>query len=388
MNTMTTERACTLLCDMIRCDTINPMGRPHKLTRTVERPLVDLLESVFADTGAVVTPMPVSELHENLEIRIAGRQDGPPLFFESHMDTVPADDWLDTALIPRVDGDIVYGRGACDDKGPLASMVAAVLDILESGEPPPYPVILLAAGDEESAQTGIRQYVSDHRGPYQIAVFGEPTSNVPVIQHKGVVRWDITIRGVSAHTSQPEFGRNAIHDMIKVIRRLADYQDEIEALHSNPLMSGPRINVTRIDGGRTRNAVPDECTIWVDYRIMPGLDSAEERQKVIDDLAQLGLDITHAEPQVAMPPLSTHPDSALVRQAAATSSEVTGRKIAPLGAPYGTDAAWIDTGTPTLVIGPGDIKHAHAIDEFVTMTEVMQCAEIHRRLMMHDWRAE
>ena len=121
---------------------------------------------------------------------------------------------------------------------------------------------------------------------------------------------------------------------------------------------------------------------------MPGLDSAEERQKVIDDLAQLGLDITHAEPQVAMPPLSTHPDSALVRQAAATSSEVTGRKIAPLGAPYGTDAAWIDTGTPTLVIGPGDIKHAHAIDEFVTMTEVMQCAEIHRRLIMHDWRAE
>jgi acetylornithine deacetylase len=159
-----------------------------------------------------------------LLIIVPGGSDAPGTLFESHIDTVPADDWADTAFVPRIEGDTLYGRGACDDKGSLAAMVLALLQLLESGEPPPTTVWLLAAGDEEYGQSGIRHFMSQNVLPLGRGVFGEPTSCLPVIQQKGVLRWDITGRGHSAHTSQPELGRNAILDMFRVAQELALHQ--------------------------------------------------------------------------------------------------------------------------------------------------------------------
>jgi acetylornithine deacetylase len=384
ISTITQDYAADLLCELIRCDSISPMGLPCNRGRTVERPVVELLEQLFADTGAVLTPRPVSDLHESLEIFVPGKSDGPPLFFESHMDTVPADDWIDRALVPRVEGDTVYGRGACDDKGPLTSMLLAVLDVLKDG-PPPLPIILLAAGDEEFGQTGIRHYMDHHSQAYTLGVFGEPTSNIPVFQHKGVARWDIIAHGVSGHTAQPEFGRNAIYDMMKVIDAIGSYQERLDAAHNDPYISGPRITVSYINGGRTRNAVPDECTIWVDFRIIPGLVPMEERAKLIAELDKLELDITHAEPQIATPPLNTPMDAALVTKTVEIAGAVLQHDIEPTTAPYGTDASWVRPSTPSIVMGPGDIKHAHAIDENIQIAEVLAGANIFRQIMISEW---
>ena len=379
------QRAMDVLCEMISHDTTNPMGRERDSSHPVERPVVDFLASLFEPYDVAVRRQAASPIHENLVIDVPGEGKGPALLLESHMDTVPADDWRDHAFVPRVEGGDIIGRGACDDKGPLAAMVVALLDVLDAGERLPQPVTLVAAADEEYSQTGIIRFVEQADRSYGFSLFGEPTRNTPVIQHKGIARWDITARGRSAHSAEPERGRNAILDMTRVIHAIAAYEEGLQALHANPLLTGPRITVTMIQGGAARNIVPEQCTVAVDFRIMPGLDPRAERQKLIDHLEELDVHLDHAEVQVMMPPLSTSPDDPCVADLAALCSDVLGRPVAPEAAPYGTDAARVGGRTRAVVLGPGDIKHAHAIDERISVEEMLQGAEIYRRCLLREW---
>jgi acetylornithine deacetylase len=379
------DRVSEILCDLIALQTVNPMGRPYHADPPVERPITEYLENLFAPYDLHTERQQCSPIHESLLIEIPGRTDGAGTLLEAHMDTVPADDWPHRAFQPRRDGTLVYGRGACDDKASLTAMIVAVLEMIQSGEPPPQTVWFLAAGDEEYGQTGVKHFVANHQASIGRGIFGEPTGCIPVIQHKGAIRWDITVHGRSAHSSQPELGQNAILDAMRVIDFLAQYEKQLRSRFTNPWVSGPTLTVTMIQGGRTRNAVPDECTIAVDFRILPGMD----RQKSADDLfaALAGLDvsITHSDFQIFAPALNTAPDDPLVTAALAHSSEILGRKVTPTGAPYCSDACWAPSGVPAILIGPGDIARAHAVDECVDVVQIMQCANIYRQLLLRDW---
>jgi acetylornithine deacetylase/succinyl-diaminopimelate desuccinylase-like protein len=113
--------------------------------------VIEYLERLFAPFNLELQRDRISPTHESLLITIPGKLNGPGTLLESHIDTVPADDWLDRAFQPRREGGVVFGRGACDDKGSLVAMALALLEILESGEQLPQTVWLLAAGDEEHA---------------------------------------------------------------------------------------------------------------------------------------------------------------------------------------------------------------------------------------------
>lgn len=381
MSSITRERALKLLTDLIAIPTVNPMGRDLKLTEPVERWAVDYIEALFRPYGVSMERQAVSPAHESLLVSIPGAREVPATLLESHIDTVPADDWSDRAFTPRVEGDLVFGRGACDDKGPLVSMILAVLDVLESGVVPPNPILFLAAGDEEYAQLGIR-YFREQNLPVGRGVFGEPTSLVPIVQHKGTLRWDITVHGKSAHTSRPELGVNAIHGMITVIAEIGKHQAELRQRFTNPRITGPSLTVTMIRGGRTRNAVPDECTIALDFRVLPGMDLGESRAEFIARLDTLGLSITHSDLQIQTPPLNTAPDAPFTRQVLEICRRHAGSAIEPAGVPYGTDAAWLSDRAPALVLGPGSIATAHAIDEQIDINEVVTCAEIYRDILL------
>jgi len=388
MNWITTETASRILGDLIEIPTINPMGAPYGSSEPVERKALGYIEQLFARYGVTMERQRCSPLHESLLISAPGRLDGGITLMEAHVDTVPADDWRETAFTRRSVGSRIYGRGACDDKGSLVSMLLALLDILERGHKPPYSIALLAAGDEEYAQTGIKHFAGLGY-PVSRSVVGEPTSLTPIIQHKGTIRWDISVHGRSAHTSRPELGRNAITDAIKVIAILNDHQRELEKQFMNPLTAAPVITVTKIQGGRTRNAVPDECVLAMDFRVVPGMNPAEARQAVIDKLNSSGLDLSHSEVQLMTPPLDTNPDHPFSKKVLDICRKVTG--IAGIdfgGAPYGTDAAWIASAGPSIVLGPGSIKSAHSIDEFVDVNEITSCARIYREIMMSEIQSE
>jgi acetylornithine deacetylase len=380
------DEAARLVCDLVALPTVNPMGRSYCGALPVERPVVEYLEQLLAPYGVQMERQACSPIHESLLVVVPGRTDGPATLFESHADTVPAEDWPDRAFTPRVQDGHVIGRGACDDKGPLAAMVLAVCDLLRAGERPPQTVLLLAAGDEECGQTGIKAFADVAAWNVGRGVFGEPTSVMPVVQHKGTIRWDVTVRGKSAHSSQPELGQSAILDMLRVIECLQQKTADLRRRYPNPLMTGPALTATMIRGGRTRNAVPDECTLAVDFRIVPGMDRRTAIDEVFAAIAALGLEVEHSDFQCFAPALSTSPDDPLAQQALKYCSQELGRPLAPAGAPYGSDACYMPQGNPAIVLGPGSIDFAHAVDERVPIAEVVQCARVYRKLMTHDWR--
>jgi acetylornithine deacetylase len=361
------------------------MGKPYASSEPVERKAVEYIEALFRPYGISATRQACSDIHENLLITVAGRANDGATLLESHVDTVPADDWLETAFKPRVAGNLVYGRGACDDKGPLTSMILAALDLLDSRTVPPRPVTLLAAGDEEYAQTGIKHFARlDCR--VGRAVIGEATGLAPILQHKGTVRWDITVHGRSAHTSRPELGHNAILDAVKAMSIIEEHQEYLRQKFTNALTNPPSITVTMIQGGRTRNAVPDECTLSVDFRVVPGMDPAEARQDLIERLACNGIRVTHSDVQLLTPPLDTRPEDPFSEGVLRICRAATGSADMEFaGAPYGTDAAWVADRAPAIVLGPGSIESAHAVDEHVDLREVVRCAEIYRDILMSEF---
>jgi acetylornithine deacetylase/succinyl-diaminopimelate desuccinylase-like protein len=379
------EKVQQILQDLIALPTVNPMGRPFERSTPVERPVIEYLEQQFAKYGLEMRRLACSSRHESLLITIPGTTDTPGTLLESHIDTVPADDWLDRAFAPRLEAGRIYGRGACDDKGSLAAMAVALLEMLDRGQSPPQTVWFLAAGDEEHAQTGIQHFLANHRESIGRAIFGEPTELVPIIQHKGTIRWDITVHGKSAHTSRPELGCNAILQALRVIERIAEHEHDLQQRHRSDLMSGPSICVTMIHGGRTRNMVPDECTIAVDFRILPGMDRRQAVDELFAQLAVLDIPLTHSDFQCFAPALNTAADSRFVRDSLQICRAATGREIAVAGVPYGSDAGWMSAHVPTIVLGPGNISAAHAIDEYVDVEELAQGAAIYRELITRDW---
>jgi acetylornithine deacetylase len=379
------DAVAKILCDLVALQTVNPMGRPYRSDTPVERPVIEYLEQLFTPFGLRTHRQRCTPIHESLLIEIPGRATGPGTLLESHMDTVPADDWPDRAFRPRREGTLVFGRGACDDKASLTAMAVAVLQILKSGERPPQTVWFLAAADEEYGQTGIKHFFANEPPPIARGIFGEPTQCIPVIQHKGALRWDITVHGRSAHSSQPELGRNAILDAMRVIEFLSQYEKQLRSRFTNPWISGPTLTVTMIQGGRTRNAVPDECTLAVDFRILPGMDRQQSIDELFRALAEFSIPLTHSEFQIFASPLNTAPDDPLVTSAIALCSQTLGRDVTPSAAPHCSDACWVPPGVPAILLGPGDIATAHSIDERIDLVQVMQCAELYRKLVMRDW---
>ena len=384
MSVISVERAARLLSDLVAMRTVNPMGRPYTSAEPVERPVVDYIADLFHPYPVEMRRLAPSSIHESLLITVEGRQRRPYTLLEAHVDTAPADDWGEAAFSPRLHDGQLFGRGACDDKGSLAAMILAVQELLETASRPPAPVALLAAGDEEHAQTGIRQFAAlDY--PLARAVIGEPTRLQPILQHKGVIRWDITVHGRSAHSAQPELGLDAIAGAMRVIRALDEHQQHLSETFASRWMTGPSITVTMIQGGRTRNSVADECTLAVDFRVLPGMPPVESRDALISSLATLGLELSHSDVQVITPPLATAPEDPLATRALDVCRRVTRRSdLQFAGVPYGTDAAWVADRASTIVLGPGGIESAHAVDEHVEIEEVVSAARIYYELLMSE----
>lgn len=384
---VSSERLIAILTDLVAIPTVNPMGSGYE-GPPIERPVIEYLEHLFVPFDVQVERQLCSRIHESLLIKIIGRTEEPGTLLESHIDTVPAHDWVDRAFVPHVSKGQIFGRGACDDKASLATMVVALLRLLETGDRPPQPVWLLAAGDEEYGQTGIKQFLNSGSLPIGRCVVGEPTELAPVVQHKGTIRWDVTVGGRSTHTSQAELGHNAILDMLQVIRTLADYEQELRKTYTSDLMSGPSLTPTMINGGRTRNMVPDECTVAVDFRILPSMDPQQAIDEIKARLNALPLTIEHSDFQCFAPALNTMPDDPFVQRVAELCRVSLGHEVHPAGVPYSSDAGWIPRNIPTIVLGPGSIAQAHAIDEYVEIQQVKRTAAIYQSILLHDWSRE
>ncbi|HEY1050224.1 MAG TPA: M20 family metallopeptidase [Prosthecobacter sp.] len=357
------------LADLVRINSINSAydGGPG------EKDMAAYVRRFFEQRGIEVWEQEVFPGRNNVIARIPGLNPARRLVFEAHMDTVSIKGMTIDPFDPVIRDGKLHGRGSVDDKAGLAAMMHAVADIHASGEPPPSEIWLAAVVDEEYSFRGVVKLCEDLQA--HAAVVAEPTEFKCVIASKGVLRWRIKTRGKAAHSSKPHLGINAITAMSRVV--LALNEDHQRMAHTpHPLLGPGTCNVGVINGGVQVNFVPDEATIEIDRRLLPGeeVDTVlAHYQSLLDALMQQHPDVIaemETPPMLQDWPFQTDATAPLVHLAQDILRQMH-RDPTPTGVPFGSDASKFSRLTiPTLLFGPGSIDQAHAAVEYVECAEV------------------
>ena len=375
-----------LLRDLVALPSVNPMGRPVQGPDFYEHRVTDYLEQFFRGLGVPYERQPVAPLRENIVARCELPGARRTLLFEVHQDTVPTDNMTIDPFGAKIEDGRLYGRGACDIKGGMASMLTAFARVARTRPRGAANLVLACSVDEEHTFTGVLRLVSDGLEA-DGAVVAEPTGLDIVHAHKGVVRWLVSTAGRSCHSSTPEQGVNAIYRMGRLLTGIERYAEELRAARADPLLGPPTLSVGRIEGGAGVNTVPDSCRIEIDRRLIPGEDPAAAPGQLADFLrGACGIDFpfTCHAPWMSKVALSPTRSADLVRRLGAAIDAVRGGHRV-LAVPYGTDAAPLaEAGVPAVVFGPGDIAKAHTCDEWVPLDEVEQAGEILYRLAVQE----
>jgi acetylornithine deacetylase/succinyl-diaminopimelate desuccinylase-like protein len=364
-----------LLEELVRMDSVNPaMGGPG------EHEVVARLVEILRDLGLEVSTPEVVDGRRNLIATLPGTSGAPTLLLEAHLDTVAMPE--DGLAVSRTE-DRLVGRGSCDTKGSAAAMIAAMAELMGSGEERA-TVVFAGVADEEDRMLGSRALVNQ-LSRLDAAVIGEPTSLKPVRVHNGLARITIETHGRAAHTSRAHLGVNAISAAARVVSALEGRLLPQLKARAHPLAGPAVLTPAVIHGGVAPNVVPDRCRLWVDRRLAPGENpdaALAEIDDLLDELRERGDRITRKPPWVLLEAVETPADHPVVRLAEESVEAVLGRPVTAGGVPYGTDASNLSGvgGVPCVVLGPGSIDQAHTDDEWVPVGEVRQGAAIYAEM--------
>lgn len=365
-----------LLSELIALPSVNPAFLPVDDSRAGERRVAEFLAAVAAKSGLEVELQKVLPDRSNLLARLL-----PPgkvrrrILLVPHLDTINAEP---ARFRPRRENGRLFGRGACDTKGSVAAMLEALCEIARSGRRPRETEIVFAGVvDEENAQAGSRALVAGGLKA-DLAIVGEPTRLDVVTAHKGSLWLRLETRGKSAHGARPELGRNAVHQMARIVDALeTDYAAGLRK-RRHPLLGSATVSVGTICGGTQPNIVPDSCAATVDRRTLPGETEVAVRREIRSFLGQRKLRVTFGSEKLApCLPMETRAELPLVRQ----FMRQVGRRR-PAGVDFFCDAAVLaGAGIPSIVFGPGDIAQAHTADEWISLKALENGEELLLRFL-------
>ncbi len=373
------EGSKALLCDLVRIPS-------HEEHPSYENDLVNFLTDLLAGIGMDVETFESPPGRRNLAAWA-----GPPgvvrLLLCVHADTVPPYG-MENALEPVEKDGRIYGRGACDVKGGMAAMLAALAAVLEKGGLRRRVGFLATAG-EEGLSHGMRRFVEDPP-EVEYAVVAEPTGLEIGAAHKGVLRLQARFVGKAAHGGVPEEGINAVYGAAEWTVRLRRHYLPLLAARKDSLLGNPTLNVGIIRGGRRLASVPDECVVQFERRYLPEESSAavvEElkafTRRFEGEYAGCRVSLEGApEFADAVHPAFRRParDDVLV-DALGRAAHAVGLSSCPLvGLGYWTEAALV-AGVPgirdVVVFGPGFIEQAHSDEEFIDIDQLHRGAAVY-----------
>ncbi len=365
------------LADLVRINSVNSSyeGGPG------EGEIAAYVKRFFDQRGIETSEQEVFPGRPNVIARLPGRDSNRRIVLEAHTDTVSVKGMTIPPFDPVIRDGKMYGRGSCDTKAGLATMMHALASLKEEGITPPCEVLLAAAVDEEYSYRGVVRLCEGLKA--DAAIVAEPTELRAVIATKGVLRCRIVVHGRSAHSSKPHLGVNAITHMARVIAAIeADNERMLSVTH--PLVGHGTCNVGVISGGVQVNFVPDRCAIEIDRRLLPGeraSDAVAHYRQLLRSIGGITADVE--EPLLLVDEaLDTPAESAVVQTATRVLHEM-GLNADPCGVPFGCDASKLSRADiPSIVFGPGSIDRAHTADEYIELDQVERAYEFQRRFLL------
>jgi len=360
---------------LVACNTENPPGRENEAAR--------YLASLLQSDGFAVSVDEYKPDRVNVVARLENGA-GPVFALNTHMDVVPAGEgWSSDPFRLRESGGNLYGRGACDAKGPLIAMVEAMRLLKAARASWRGTVLGVFVADEEVASEGAKRYASASP-QIDFVVVGEPTSNGTVVAHKGSLRPRIRIHGVSAHSATPDLGVNAIYQCARFLALVEEHHTSVVRHRSHPIVGQASLTVTRANAGIADNVIPDHCDLLLDRRLVPGEHEDAVRREFADlaeaAAAKLGVKAEILE-YIATTGGATETalDHPIVIASLAASRRHGGAITTPQGFQGGCDLVHFrSVGAQGTVIGPGSLAVAHKPDEFVSIDEFIAASLIYR----------
>lgn len=369
-------RSVALLRDYVAIPSVNPMERADVPAEIAgERRYAEHLAAQLRGLGLDAEVIGAGERASVVaEARPLGAR-AAPLIVASHLDTVPVDGMEIDPFDPRVHEGRLYGRGACDTKGGMAALVAALERVLARGTLR-RPLLVVGEADEEFGSAGVRDVVA-HLGARRAswALVTEPTGLRVVTHHKGIAELRLEARGVAAHSSTPEAGRNAVYAIARAALALEALAARL-AERRDPELGPATLSVGRVGGGHAFNIVPDRAWLVADRRLLPGEDDTLVRREIEAALAEAGVaeHVTLAHLEARKPALATAAAAPCVRACRSVLAAL-GRDAEPEAVGFATDAGVLaGHGIPSLVFGPGSIDQAHTAREWIAL-EQLEAAE-------------
>jgi succinyl-diaminopimelate desuccinylase len=275
-----------------------------------------------------------------------------------HTDTVP----VNSNGAARLEGDTLWGVGSADMKSGLAVMLQLAAELREPAVDVTY---VFYAGEEIAVEfNGLRHLFAERRDLLDgdVAILGEPTGGRVEAGCQGTLRLVATMHGARAHTARPWMGRNAIHRLGEVLRRVDTYEER------RPVLDGceyrEALQAVRVEGGVANNVVPDRASVTINHRFAPDRDvdtAVAHVREVLGDVDELEV----ADAALPAPPGLTHP--------------VLAALVAATGHPPRAKLGWTDVsffaehGVPATNYGPGDPTLAHTAEERVDRADI-ECA--------------
>lgn len=190
------------------------------------------------------------------------------LGFLGHTDTVQAgNDWsIDPFNMKEEEGKL-YGLGTCDMKSGIAAIIKAVSEI--DWKKQKYGIKLYFTYDEEINFSGIKELIKIEKSFPKNMIIGEPTNNVIMNASKGLLELKLIFNGISAHSSMPDKGVNAIEKCMECLIELKDFYNSLKKdLNRAFKIPYTTMNIGKIYGGKSINIVPNSCEVLIDFRTM------------------------------------------------------------------------------------------------------------------------
>jgi acetylornithine deacetylase len=369
------DRLIAELSALIRCESVNTFGETSPVG--AESAMADLFEAQLRSLGLEIGTHEVTTGRRNVWGSLKGIGTGPTILLAGHLDTVGVDGYT-YPFDPIVKEGRIHGRGSCDMKAGLAAYLEVVRQLQFTGIPLSGDVIVAGVVDEEHAMAGSKDF--GLYGPQvDYAIVAEPTLLQISTAHKGQILTTITTKGLAAHSSLPEQGRNAVYHMSAVLGVLQDYADELSLRKADPICGKPSFSVGVIRGGDNACSVPDLCQIDIDRRTISGETSADILNELHDVMARAKttvpeLDFEIGTPFLDLPPLDTSSD-ALVTKAMIDACEAISGQVSVTAFPGSTDSP--NFRCPTVICGPGDLAQCHSLNEYVTIDQIEEAVRIY-----------
>jgi succinyl-diaminopimelate desuccinylase len=356
--------------ELVQIETMNPPGRELECAQYVGK--------LLHDAGLQVSYHEFADGRTSVVARLAGAAGKAPICFGGHIDTVPlgAKPWSKDPFAGEVSGGKIYGRGTTDMKAGVAAYVWAALELARLPRGKADLLFVSVAGEETGCQGSFDLARSRAVLGARAVVIAEPTSNYPIVGHKGALWLQAEATGVTVHGSMPHLGVNAIYKAARAIGKLERFSFDVTP---HPLLGGPTLNVGTMKGGMNLNSVPDRAEFTIDIRTIPAQDHKTLLSRLQD---YLGDEVT-VKPVVNVPGVWTETDEPWIREIFELMEPILREKMEARGAPYFTDAAALKPafdGAPTVILGPGDMTLAHQTDEYCAVDKIEEAANIYETI--------